>query len=99
MKRTLCALVLAVASIGVIAPPADAGNSRCVTRAEYRAVHNGMLKGRVHRIFDTRGHRVAFAQTRRFTSEVRSYRACSRRTAVSVSYANRRVSAKARVRR
>lgn len=98
MKRTLCALVLTVATLGVAVPAAQADTPRCVTRAEFRSVHVGMPKARVHRIFDIRGRRVTFARTGRFTSEVRRYRPCSRRTAISVSYANHRLDAKARIR-
>jgi hypothetical protein len=98
MKRILCALVLAVATLGVAAPAAQADSPRCVTKAEFRSVHVGMTKARVHRIFDTSGRRVTFARVRRYTSEVRRYRPCSRRTAISVSYANRRLDGKSRVR-
>jgi hypothetical protein len=96
LKRSLCALALAAASVGIIAPDAHAARP-CVTKAEYRAVHDGMTKHRVHRIFDTRGRQEAFARSGRFTSEVRSYRTCRRGSAVSVSFGNRRVTAKSAV--
>ncbi len=35
--------------------PATAGTPDCVSRAEYREVHLGMSRSRVHRVFDTRG--------------------------------------------
>jgi hypothetical protein len=98
MKKALCAFVLALSCVVVVAPAAEADTNRCVTRAEFRSVHQGMAKGRVHRVFDVRGRRVAFAKIGRYTSEVRRYRPCSRRTAISVSYANGRLDAKSRVR-
>lgn len=97
MKRMICAMVLAVAGLGVSVPPAVADTPRCVTKMEFRKISKGMGQRRVHRVFDIRGRRVAFARTGRFTSEIRAYRTCSGRGAVSVSYGNRRVDAKAAV--
>jgi hypothetical protein len=99
MRRGLCALVLAVASFGVIAPPAEADTPRCVTAREFRQVQPGMPKRRVHRVFDTRGRRAAFARVGRVTSESRHYRPCRRRTAIAVAFHNHRLSAKAMIRR
>ena len=81
-------LALALGSLVVATSPAAAAQDtpRCVTKKEYRNVHKGMTKKRVHRIFDTRGRRDAFAQSGGHTAEIRSYRTCSRFSAVSISY-------------
>jgi hypothetical protein len=98
VKKTLCALALAVASIGVLAPTAHAETPRCVTRVEYKRVHDGMSKHRVYRIFDIHGRRVAISRSGGgVTSEVRSYRTCRPNSAVSVAYGNGRVTAKSAI--
>ena len=100
MRQVLCAFALAIACLaGTAASPAHAqAEARaCVSPGEYRQVHRGMTKRRVHRIFDTRGRRVAFSRDGRFTSEIRRYRGCPRRSAVSVGYGNRRVRSKSAV--
>jgi hypothetical protein len=99
MKKTLCALALAlaVASVGVLAPTAHADTPHCVTRAEYERVHDGMSKRRVHRIFDIPGRRVSISSSGGLTSEIRSYRTCKPNSAVSVAYGNGRVTAKSAV--
>lgn len=95
LKKMLCAVALAVASVGLAAPPAQAADTpRCVTKVEYRKVHDDMRRWRVHRIFDIRGRRVAIARRNGFTAEVRSYRTCRRGSAVSVTYGNGRVDSK-----
>lgn len=97
MKKSLCVLTLAVACVGVLAPTAHADTPRCVTRAEYERVHNGMSKRRVHRIFDIRGRRVAISSSGGITSEIRRYRTCRSNSAVSVAYGNGRVTAKSAI--
>jgi hypothetical protein len=90
MKKLICALVLAVATVGLGAPVAQADTRGCVSRSEFQRVHHRMGKARVHRIFDTRGHR----DVRVGRIEIRGYRTCSRHGAVSVSYRRKRVTAK-----
>lgn len=97
MKKALCALALAVVWIGFGASVAQADTPRCVTKREYRHVHSGMGRAHVHRVFDIRGRRVAYASAGSYTSQVRSYRGCHHRGAVSVSYLNGKVTAKAAV--
>lgn len=97
MKKTLCAVALAVVSTGIAAPAAHADTPRCVSKAEYRAVHKSMSQRRVHQIFDTAGHRAAYASSGGFTSEIRSYPTCRRNSAVSVSFGNARVDGKSAV--
>ena len=48
-------LALAVGGAVVTTSPATADTPGCVTKTEYRKIHKGMTKKRVHRIFDTRG--------------------------------------------
>jgi hypothetical protein len=78
----------AISSFGVVAvaPVALADTPGCVTHSEYRHVHKGMKKTRVHRIFDTIGHRDAIAHSGGYTSEIRSYKTCSPYSAVSIAY-------------
>jgi hypothetical protein len=95
MRKSLCALVLAVAGMSLGAPPAQADSPRCVSRAEYHRVHRGMSRAAVHGVFDTRGRRRAFSRVGRFTSEIRVYRGCPRRSVVSVSFARGRLGNKA----
>jgi len=50
-------LALALGSLVAATSPAAAAQDTpgCVTKKEYRKIHKGMTKKRVHRIFDTRG--------------------------------------------
>jgi hypothetical protein len=95
MRQLLCTFALAVACLGGTASPAEAEAPACVNRGEYRQVHKGMTKRGVHRVFETRGRRVAFSKHGRFTSEIRRYRGCPAGSAVSVAYGNGRLKSKA----
>jgi hypothetical protein len=97
MKKLVAACALAVASVGVVAPAAHADTAGCVTKSEYRKVNKGMSKTRVHRIFDTDGRREAIARSGRFTSEIRTYRTCSRFSSVALSFGNGQVDGKSAV--
>jgi hypothetical protein len=55
---------------------ASADTPGCVTRPEFDRVHHGMHRARVHRILDTSGWRVWWAQ--HHTSQGRRYHACPR---------------------
>jgi hypothetical protein len=97
VKRVLCALALVVSCLGAVtttAPPAQAESRPCVSKSEYRQVREGMRKRRVHRVFGTRGRRVAYAQAYGYSAEIRRYRGCKRRSRVSVAYGNRRLQSK-----
>ena len=102
LKHFLVAAALTTATL-VVAPPAEAADTpTCVTRAEYRAVSRGMTKARVHQIFDIAGHRDAISWAGGYGAEIRSYRPCSRYSAVSIAYEKRpggvwRLSAKSAV--
>jgi hypothetical protein len=95
VKRVLCTVALVLAGIGGTVPPAYADSERCVSRAEFNRVHDGMPKRRVHRIFDVHGHRTVFVKVGRFSTEIRRYRGCPRRSRISVVYGNGRVESKA----
>jgi hypothetical protein len=95
MRRLTAAAALAVgASLLVPIQHADAGlkAERCVTRAEFRKVHDGMKKARVHAIFDSAGIR-SWLEGR---YEVRNYTPCTDRQFgwVTVNYKDGRVDAK-----
>lgn len=97
MKRVLCALALVVSCLGgaaTTAPPAQAESRTCVSKGEFKRVHDGMRKRRVHRIFGARGRRAAYSQYSGYRVEIRRYRGCKRRSRVSVAYGNRRVQSK-----
>jgi hypothetical protein len=94
MNRMLGALALVIACLVAMPSPAQAEARRCVSPGEYAQVHKGMPKRAVHRVFDTRGRRVAFSRHGRFTSEIRRYPGCPHRSAVSVAYGNGRLRAK-----
>lgn len=56
--------------------PANADTPRCVSGAEYRKIHKGMSRGKVHRIFDTKG-RSLFENPGAVHNSAREYRMCS----------------------
>lgn len=96
--KLLAAAAAAVALTALTVPaPASAATPGCVTSREFAKVRKGWSKAKVHRAFGTRGKRAAFARAGRFTSEVRSYRTCTRYGAVAVSYSNGRLAAKSAV--
>ncbi len=97
MKKVLCALALVVSCLSgaaATAPPAQADSRTCVSKSEYRRVHEGMRQRRVHRVFGTRGRRVVYAQYHGYSAEIRRYRGCARRSRVSVAYGNHRLKSK-----
>ena len=101
MRRLAATAALAVGAVLLVpVQPADAGAKagaggkaeRCVTRAEYRKVHDGLRKARVHRIFDSAGTR-SWLEGR---YEIRNYTPCTDRQFgyVTVNYKDGRVDAK-----
>jgi hypothetical protein len=66
------------------------GRRSCVTKAEFRRAKRGMIKRRVHRIFDTRGRRTSLSIGGGTRDEYREYRACAgdRWSYVTVNYDN-----------
>lgn len=94
--RLLIPLLLAVT--GVLAAPtsAQADTPGCVTRAEFRQVHDGMPVARVHRILDTEGHQSSVIIVGGQRHVARNYRACHRprQSFVQVHYADGVVVAK-----
>lgn len=87
-------LITLFAVCSILAAPASAAADTpgCVTRSEFRQVHDGMTKTRVHRGFDTNGR----LQSTLRGHEVRTYRACHRPrlSYVSVHFSSGRVVAK-----
>src|SRR5262245_43737181 len=93
MKKILAIIVTAVAlavpTVVLTAPPASAdtpGSSSyppgCVTKQEFRKVHRGMHKKRVHHIF---GHRGVFADGGA-GGYARSYMQCNHRHVAILEY-------------
>ena len=82
----VAASVLGLAGSLLAIPTASADTPGCVTRAEYRKVQKGDTKARVHRIFDTTGHRETIAHSGRYRTEIRSYDTCSPYSAVSIAW-------------
>ena len=73
---------VAVAAVAVAGPwpgtagPADADTPGCVSGAEYRKIHKGMARGKVHRIFDTNGTSL-FENPGAVHNSAREYRMCA----------------------
>jgi hypothetical protein len=100
LKKTLTLVASTAIMLGgtaIIAPAAQADTPGCVTRAEYRSVHKGMTKAKIARVFDTAGHRMAFATSGGYTSEIRNYKTCSPYSVVSIGYGNGKLDAKSAV--
>jgi hypothetical protein len=95
MRRLAAAAALAIGA-GLLVPiqhaDADLKAERCVTREEFRKVHDGMAKARVHAIFDSSGRQ----SWRLGRYEVRNYTPCTDRQFgwVTVNYKDGRVDAK-----
>lgn len=89
------ALAMGVAVVSVPAV-AQADTPGCVTKREFRKVHNGMSKTRIHRILDTRGKQSSIFTSGGDRYESREYRSCRAPSwsMVSVDYENNRVSGK-----
>ena len=64
------------ATLMLVVGPAAGDTPGCVTRAEYRQVHDGMTRGKVHNIFDTKG-RSLFENPGRVHNSAREYRMCA----------------------
>lgn len=91
MKKILAAGAVTVALFGgtlAVAPAASAANGTpgCVTKAEYKKAKKGMTKKRVKKIFGTGGKRDAHASSGGYVSEIRSYKTCSKYSAVAIAF-------------
>lgn len=71
---TAFVMLIATLMLGVGAATADTPG--CVTRAEYRRVHDGMPRGKVHDIFDTKGTSL-FENPGAVHNSAREYRMCT----------------------
>jgi hypothetical protein len=87
---------LALGSTIVASSPASADTPGCVAKAEFRKVHKGMKRERVHRIFDHNGRQSSTYWIGGDHYSTRDYRACRhpRWSLVSVDYVNGRVDGK-----
>ncbi len=84
-RASVAGLLLTITGTGLVAvniSPADAHTHRCVTKREYRRVHNGMTKGKVHRIFDFNGV-LLFENPGAVHNSAREYRMCAAFRAVT----------------
>jgi hypothetical protein len=94
--RLLIAVLLAAGSVLAAPMSAQADTPRCVTRVEFRQVHDGMPLAQVHRIFNTAGHQSSVIIVGGQRHIARNYRACHRprQSFVQVHYADGVVVAK-----
>lgn len=56
--------------------PSTADTPGCVSGSEYRKIHDGMTRGKVHRIFDTNGTNL-FENPGAVHNSAREYRMCA----------------------
>jgi|SRR5262245_31121647 hypothetical protein len=89
-------LALAVGGVVAATSPAAADTSGCVAKTEFRKVHKGMKRERVHRIFDTNGRQSYTYWIGGDHYSGRDYRACKHPSwsLVSIDYENGRVDSK-----
>ena len=87
---------LALGSVVFTSTPVAADTPGCVTKTEFRKIHKGMKRERVHRIFDTNGRQTSTFWIGGDHYSSRDYRACRhpRWSIVSVDYLNARVDGK-----
>lgn len=91
MRRIVVALVAVLGLAGgtvAFVPTASAANKTpgCVTKAEYKKAKKGMTKAHVKNIFGTGGKREARASSGGYVDEIRSYKTCSKWSAVAISF-------------
>jgi hypothetical protein len=84
--KLLAALaVVTVASLALV-PTASADTPGCVTKTEFRKVHQGDSIRRVHRIFDTKGKQSAYSSGGGYAFQIRDHKGCPTYSFVSISY-------------
>ena len=81
----LAAITIGTAGVLTLAsaPASAADTPACVTKKEYRHIHMGMTKKRVHRIFDTRRSWLVDSGGGRYT---RTYQSCDLHHAAWIEY-------------
>lgn len=93
VKKTLvtaCASLALVAGTSAVAPTAaSAATTGCVTQSEYKKAKKGMTPKQVAKIFGTKGKRDARAESGGYVSELRSYRTCSKYSAVAIMFSKK----------
>jgi hypothetical protein len=80
ITRITLGLGVVIAAAITLAPAAPAhatGGSHCVSAWEFRKVHNGMTRGKVHRIFDTKGWNLFDNGPNYVYNSAREYRHCN----------------------
>ena len=77
-------LALAVGEVMVTVGPASADTPGCVTKHEFKRVHQGMIKKRVDRIFDIHGELVDHIDVA--NGFFQTYRTCQPRHFVGITY-------------
>ncbi|GGL46102.1 hypothetical protein GCM10011575_00060 [Microlunatus endophyticus] len=82
-----CAVLALLVGTVTLVPSAAAANKSpgCVTKAEYKKAEKGMTEAHVKKIFGTNGRREARATSGGYVSEIRSYKTCSKWSAVAIS--------------
>jgi hypothetical protein len=93
---TVAGSALALGSIVATPNVASADTAGCVTKTEFRKIHKGMKRERVHRIFDTNGRQSYTFWIGGDHYSGRTYRACRHPqwSIVTVDYVNARVEGK-----
>jgi outer membrane protein assembly factor BamE (lipoprotein component of BamABCDE complex) len=87
MKRAL--LTLSVALVATLVPASSSqasGTPGCATHAEYKQLRKGMTHARVAHILGTSGKRESYAQSGGYAFEIRSYKACSQFSVVTIGF-------------
>jgi hypothetical protein len=93
MKRTIILALAAlslVGSVAVASPASAAGNPGCITRTEFRRIHNGMTLTQVKRIVGS-GGRVSLSSP---PIVIRDFKTCTRFHVSNVTFWSGRVDGK-----
>jgi hypothetical protein len=90
LKKTLVALaacaVVATSTVATAPAASAASTPGCVTKAEYKKAKKKMTVKQVSKLFGTNGRREARASSGGYVSEIRTYKTCSRYSAVAISF-------------
>jgi len=92
MKKLISVLAIAVASVTLSVPAAQANTPGCVSKAEYARVHKGLSVTQVSNLFHTSGRVTRHPGPARV---IRRYDPCPRHSIVRVTFRRGNVSGKA----
>lgn len=84
-------LMLVAGMLSATTSAANAANPRCITKAEFRAIHKGQSPTRVKHIVGSRGKVSITSSISGYKSVIRDFHACSpfnKYSMVSVSFSN-----------